>query len=364
MTMKYPSERFVEDKSGREGFYFEEVLLAYQQAEKAAGLIERNFVIGGRCLRFCFAGPALLPLIIPALEHLETTDIGRAELTIYLWDSASTGIAVPFLPWKPTEIGARGELPTYKSDRFYTVFLPGADTLNIIDFHTDQAMFWVPDAQRIPHYDWSAPVRNLLFWWMARQQLQMVHAAAVGSPVDGGILLAGKGGSGKSTTAISAVLDGLGYLGDDHVLVGLEPVPTVYSLYNTGKIEGSHLRRFPCLSSLVVNSERLESEKGLIFFNRHFPKDILKECPIRAVFLPVVSGRPDTRLVPVSPAVGLAALAPSTILQLPYAGKETFHALARILQRVPVFRLELGTDLSQIPGTIRNYLKNFRGSEE
>ena len=41
-----------------------------------------------------FAGPALIPAITPALEHLEVTSAAPADLTIELFDSISTGTSL------------------------------------------------------------------------------------------------------------------------------------------------------------------------------------------------------------------------------------------------------------------------------
>ena len=58
---------------------------------------------------------------------------------------------------------------------------------------------------------------------------QLVHAAAVGSEA-GAVLISGKGGLGKSTTALSCLGKGLTYVGDSHVVVQLDPFPRVHSL--------------------------------------------------------------------------------------------------------------------------------------
>jgi hypothetical protein len=52
----------------------------------------------------------------------------------------------------------------------------------------------------------------------------------------------------------------------------------------------------------------------------------------------------------------LAALAPSTIFQLPRAGNEAFQFLAAFIRQLPCFSLEVGTDLSGIPPVIEELL--------
>jgi hypothetical protein len=61
-------------------------------------------------------------------------------------------------------------------------------------------------------------------------------------------------------------------------------------------------------------------------------------------------------LKPASPAAGLAALAPSTIFQLPGAGKEAFQAMGQLVRQVPCYQLNLGTDIGEIPEVILELL--------
>ena len=54
--------------------------------------------------------------------------------------------------------------------------------------------------------------------------------------------------------------------------------------------------------------------------------------------------------------MALAALAPSTIFQLPRAGNEAFKFLATFARQLPCFSLEVGTVLSTIPAAIEGLL--------
>ena len=62
------------------------------------------------------------------------------------------------------------------------------------------------DASRLPPWERACPLRALLTWWAAPERLLMAHGAAVGSG-EGALLLAGPGGSGKSTTALACFVE-------------------------------------------------------------------------------------------------------------------------------------------------------------
>ena len=124
------------------------------------------------------------------------------------------------------------------------------------------------------------------------------------------------------------------------------------------------MQRFPALLPKIANPERLADEKALLFVNEHYPAKVAARLPVRAVLLPRVTGLPETRWKRVSVALTLAALAPSTIFQLPRAGNEAFQFLARFVRQLPCFSLEVGTDLSTIPPAIEQLLAELESREE
>ncbi len=89
-----------------------------------------------------------------------------------------------------------------------------------------------------------------------------------------------------------------------------------------------------------------------------------KGFPLRAVLLPTIKARKETRLVRVPPALALAALAPSTLLQLHPPSPEGWAAMGKLVKSVPCFSLELGSEIQEIPRTILRYLEHGEGGKE
>ena len=335
--------------------YFREVSDAFLRAEEAAGgPIDRFYDIGGYIIRLRFAGPGLVPYITPALAHLAAEPASAPALTIWLWDSVSTHTEMP-PPWWSDDNISRRDTRAYYTQRVRTAFQLGSNILSMLDHTLDRAIFWIRDARKTPYYETGAPLQTILYWWMRGHGRQFTHAAAIGTPT-GGVLLAGKSGSGKSTTALACLHSSLGYTGDDYCLLATDDDPYVFSLYSTGKLDPDNVHRFPDLAPLIKNRDRLDSEKALFFLHEHYPEEIATGFPVRAVLLPKVTGRPETGLTVTSPAAGLKALAPSTLFQLAGAGREDFQAMAELVKRVPCYVLHVGTELSGIPGAIRSLL--------
>ena len=358
LTSVVPSEETGEEHSSKAVEYFQSVYDLFKSSQEKTGPVERSYNIGGYHVRLSFAGSALLSLT-KAIEHLAADDHAAPDLTICLWDSESTGQRMIARPWHESDFLARGVIHGYNTERIYTAFQHGSGAVNVLDKERNLAVFWAPDS-KLPYWEYGSPLRSILHWWLLSQGLQLVHAAAVGNS-NGGVLIGGKGGSGKSTTALTCLESDLKYIGDDYTLLGLDAGrPVVHSLYNSAKLNSDHVQRFPALLPKVANPDRLADEKALLFVNEHYPAKVAIQLPVRAVLLPRVTGLPETSWKRVSVAMTLAALAPSTIFQLPRAGGEAFQFLAAFIRRLPCFSLEVGTNLSTIPPVIEELLAGIR----
>jgi hypothetical protein len=351
---------------------FDTVAAGYQRAEAGAGgAVERVYRIAGSTVRCCFAGPALVPVIDPAIAHLQTEAAGPADFEIFLFDSHSTDTALPLLAASLVELlrfrwwehlDNRREIKGFHGGRFKAVFHLGPDILSLLDSQTRTAYYWVEAADQVPYYEKGYPLTTLLNWWLGLTGRFFMHAAAFGTPA-GGVLLPGKGGSGKSTTTLACIDSELQIVGDDYCVIDSQSPPLAYSLYNTAKLKAeSDLQRFRDFRPLVSNIDQLETEKALLFLHTHFPGKMLSEMPIRAILIPEISGRPETHIRPARAADGLKALAPSTMFQLAGNGQPALQTMANLVRSTPCFTIELGTEIAAIPGVIREFLRDtFEG---
>ncbi len=322
------------------------------------GFSAHRFRLAGAIMELRFASPALCAQLTRAFAHLRAPagDRSDADLIVSLWDSASTGASPPPRPTVPDDY-AEGALFHFHEPPTRIAYQPGLESLSVLDSDARRAWHWVADADAQPYWDKASPIRQILFWWLASRSYLQVHGAAVGTD-EGGVLLVGRGGSGKSTTALASLGSPVRYAADDYVAFTLEPEPLVQSLYSSGKLEPPHLREFlPHLLPLLSNAEQLASEKAVVYLHDHFPDELITSFPLRAVLVPrVVRGSSESRIVDVSRAEAFAALAPSTIFQLHTAGSETLSMMSRLVSRVPCFGLELGSDVAGIPRAISTFL--------
>ena len=346
-----------ENPAGPIAAFFATLEERFRLARQAAGRRRQEFLLGPSQVRLEFAGPALEGPLTAALAHRRIDfGAGPAPLTIHLWDTVSTGIPMPPPPWPLDACRERGEVRGYNDQRFRTAYSLGSGVLSMLDLERGVGFLWLRDAAQLPYWEAGAPLLTLLHWWFGAQGKQLVHGAAVGYP-EGGVLLAGKGGSGKSTTALACLASDLLYAGDDYCLLQTDPAPMVFSLYNSAKLVRDQLGRLPFLTELWESGGEKEEEKALAFLQPHLPRRLTAGFPLRAILLPRVTGTPRTSLAPVAPAAALKALAPSTLFQLSGAGAPAFLVMARLVRTLPCWQLQLGTDLEEIPRTIGRLLR-------
>ena len=339
--------------------HFDGLVSSFDAAADATGVIRDRYSIAGAPVSLHFASPALRERLTRAFSHLgerATERSGASELSVFLWDSASTGAEPPSRPQVPAD-HADGALYYIDRPPLRAAYQPGLETLSVLDSEAGVAWHWVADAFEQPSWDQASPVRQILFWWLGSRGRTQVHGAAVGTSA-GGALLVGKGGSGKSTAALASLGSELLYAGDDYVAVSLEPTPWVHSLYNSGKLDLSTIRELlPHLLPLASNPETLDREKAVFYVQEQFPDQTTSGFPLRAILVPTVhADRREHRITEASRAAAFAALAPSTILQLHTAGSDVFAMMSRLIQQVPCYGIELGSDIASIPETIAEFL--------
>ncbi len=340
--------------------YFDRVHQTFQHIEQShpSDRVIRYFHIANAVVCFRFIGTALVPKLTRAIAHLETDPVVQPDLTICLTSQVDSGYGKPAPAWRDYQYQRRGEVRGFVNDRIYTAKQWGSDALVMLDSDRHLALYWVDEPDDIPYWESGAPLQSIFNIWFGKRQVQLVHGAFVGYP-EGGILLVGKGGSGKSTTALSCVNSDLQYGSDDYCLITPTPQPMAFSLYGTGKKNADDLDRLSFLKSRMSNPDRLDYEKAVYFIHELFPEKMLTHCPLKAVFIPRVTGKTETTIEPTTTIEAMSALVPSTIMQLGGAGKTACHLMHETLSQLPCYYLNVGTDIPEIAKRMQAFLQEW-----
>ncbi|MBN8598226.1 MAG: hypothetical protein J0L78_11185 [Planctomycetes bacterium] len=330
---------------------------AFQRAAAISGTSRSHFFsIGGHRIKLNFASEALAAQLTQALEHVRS-EPGDAELEVGIWEGRDS--APPPLPdsWMQARYFPRGRLPGMEHPDLRLVVLPGATSVSLLDLSSNRGWYCAADAAKVAFWESASPLRSLLHAWLSARNVFLLHAAAIGTD-NGALLLVGKSGSGKSTTALLGLSAGMSYLGDDFCLAEISRGrPIVHACYSSAKVCNDALPRFRGLHARLGNPDRPPDEKAVFFLNGTHDAQLPQSLPLRAILLPHVAVDQPVRLQPVSPGHALTALSPSTIMQLPDADRRDLAFHAALSKAIPAYRLSLNRDDAAVLAAIKDFLR-------
>jgi hypothetical protein len=261
------------------------------------------------------------------------------------------------MPWAPEDIREQGQVRGYNTIRLATNFNIDSLTLTMVDLERGIGIWWRPVEDPMPLYERAAPLRHIFNAWFEKRGLHFVHGAAVGNE-NGCLVLAGGGGSGKSTTALACMLNGLDYIADDYLLLqSVDSQLMAHSVYCSAKTAETSIALMPHLFEHITNPDQWLQEKALLYLSEIPDTRLTGSMTVRAIAIPTVSGNVESSFSPLSKSKALLALAPSTIFQQPGTGANRFDFLSRIVRDIPCFSLSVGSDLRALTDMIISILE-------
>jgi len=228
--------------------------------------------------------------------------------------------------------------------------------VSLLDRASGTGLHWIRDPEESRYHLCKTPMHDLLRWWTAPRDSWLLHAGAVGRD-DGGVLIAGRSGAGKTITSLSCLGSPMRFAGDDVCLVSMrDGSPRVHSLYGSAAVNHADLEWFPHLAPLHANADRPD-EKPLLALLPAWSEHLIREFPLRAIVLPhVVPGTAAPRLAAATRGEALLGLGPTSVLQFRGSGHPELRGIADIIRSVPAYRLEIGPDRDAIPDVIASLL--------
>jgi hypothetical protein len=154
----------------------------------------------------------------------------------------------------------------------------------------------------------------------------------------------------------------MGYLGDD--FVGIQKVEDSFvghGLFSSCLLNVHHLERFPDLGPHAVPAHQDFEDKSILYLDEVFNGNLMSTVAIRAIVLPRVVDREETRYRQASKVDALFAMAPTSVMFLPRPSQEAFDRLTEVVETVPAFWLELGSDIPRIPAAVKSLADDVRG---
>jgi hypothetical protein len=275
-----------------------------------------------RCdLEVSYAGQSAAKALCKAFAHLEVgaAEPQRLKLRWRIAD-ASCADGFPILPSPPQPLHPLGSLHRNPANSILIERRRGFATA--LDVEALE-LTTIVDGTRSIDTDLAAkPLLRFLLALLLREDIVLCHAALIGG-IDRGLLVAGRGGSGKSTIAAAALSSGAGFCSDDFVALEQRNGELIgHCLYSTIMLTSEQIGRF---SALAGHAARLRSDtfgKHLIALAGPYPGQIRASLSIDAVAVPEITDSPCSELVPGRRADMLRAITPSSVMSSPWREPE------------------------------------------
>jgi hypothetical protein len=338
--------------------YFDHLGNQFKKGSSSLAIISKKINIGNFYVQFNFIGEELVPIFFNVFRHIEVLNeddiTSLPALIINLWDKETTGTGVDTPPWKFETPHHLGLVESFTTNGYFTLQQPGSEAIYMFNKASHTAYYHVSKKSLIPFWESDFPLRMIFHWFFNETPLQPVHSAAVGNE-KGGVLLVGKGGSGKSTTTLSCLNSPLKIAGDDYILLDTKN-HIAHSLFSLSKVTTKSIELLKHLSLQdKVRKPAIEEKFRISLYEKH-PESLIKSIPIKAILLPTVSANSKTKIILGTSAQAMIALAPTTLFQLPGLREEAFKKMALFVRQVPVYQLQLGSDVQKIPYLLDDFI--------
>ena len=298
--------------------------------------------IGGKKLMLCFPSREHAGIVEPCFAGRRIPEIQEPDARFCFWADDCSRYINPEVPperWR------------YREKDGCVMFTPGVRLISVdVLGRTFYHCLHDPEKQlRILYGSASA----LISQWAGTVGLLPVHGGAVG--VGGrGVLLAARGGGGKSTLAASCLLWGMDYVADDYVLVSAEGPLRAMPISSALRMNPDMKKRLG-LSLPVIWEDAARGGKQLLDASS-FP--ICRDMSVRAVVFLSRWDRERAEILPASghPALRLAQSA------LRIEGAYDPHMAKTIVQRLsrlPAYEMRLCDDLKQNADTLRIWIERM-----
>lgn len=314
----------------------------------------QDLLLAGSVIRLHCTSPqlgALLGQSISGMAGVPGVEALDPSLHLYMWSGRD---ATPRCNELLAEFARYPDKSTVINDSgLHLQFNPDGDILSLIDCSRGLAFYYAPDAEKLPDYEVCTPFRMLLNWFCNSIGLHFVHAASVGH--DGrAALLVGHSGAGKSTTALTGLLHGLDFVGDDYVAISNGSEVCVHALYRGCKLTENGLLRLPQMRGRLIETNRT-GDKNVAMLDAS-AGSLVDTLPVRAIVRPVVAGRDASSFERVRAISVLSEFAGSTVMQMPGTGAPMLSALASVCKRLPIYRMHMSRDPAEIADSLRSLL--------
>lgn len=307
----------------------------------------RSFVSGGCTFNFYSNQADYLSLIDRALQPNNSKPLLPATIL-----STNFGdLGLPHFKWIETTLDAVALDSMLKNTPYRLHIDSQYQVYSIFDRKLSRGIQLRHSSSQKPPWETGGPLRIFIHWHLAKLSRPLIHAGslAVGNT---GVLIAGPGGSGKSSTVISGIFSELGSVGDDYISVEINSQILLRPVFKIMKVDPARLLAIGIKTTADLNWQN-KVELNFSELSRGLTNNLIEA---KALLLPKICNRKKSRLLRASSKQAFLSLTPSAMSQLPGDWDHLFRSGAEISRRLPCYVLELGVDPKEIAVCIKSFI--------
>jgi hypothetical protein len=296
--------------------------------------------VGSWSISVRVAGSKLAERLFAPLRHVQSDwDAQKPDIEILAWSVEETGVPSPAgFPFEWNEAG---------------------ESVIVASF---------PSADQLTRLSLARPFQRALVALLSERGLHAVHGALLAPPQSTtGLLLIGPNGSGKSTTCLSAILAGFQLVGEDCLAIERSAECFVgRSIYCSCNLTHSSRSMFAALpwSQLLPHGAAADAKSVMLLPPSGPGSPMVRQLDVAAVVFPEIKRAGDeSAFVPISRADAYRRLMPGLRLMRhfdPEARQRHHDAVAALVAELPCYRLDLGTDVTQVPARLTELAAGLR----
>jgi hypothetical protein len=300
---------------------------------------------GAFVLEFVFASDALAENYPQSLLHIEprTPDLRIAVL-------GKSDVDLSELVPSPRE-----QSRTYVTDASFVHWrVDRLPLLYVVDRRRRRGFIWLA-ADAAPEWELSRPACPVVHLLTTETSHVIAHGGAV-SLHGHCLLLAGRGGAGKTTAALACARAGWQYAGDDFFFADTSS-GEVLPLYSSARLRIDMEAAFAdALSASRGRSQDDGDDRHELRLGRWLPPSQIAGGLITAILLPRRSGELRPRLTPATRTEAFNALFPTTRLLLPGPIGWVAEKLTRLVALSPAYHVDTGSTPELIPDAFAEFI--------
>ncbi|MDR0543695.1 MAG: hypothetical protein LBH19_16015 [Dysgonamonadaceae bacterium] len=190
----------------------------------------------------------------------------------------------------------------------------------------------------------------------------LIHSAAVGLN-NRGVLLSARGGGGKSTLAVSALLDGFQYISDDYAILGKTAEGLfAYPIYSTVNLFPPMMEKMPGLKANYLWNSWYQPYKHTLEISGHHDRFVAK-LPVFALVFPKIALVESPSVEPMEDkGKAIVQVAHSGVNQLTRNFKEGVdyvNTLLSLIKDLDIYQINLSPDLQKNAECLRQFIEKL-----